>query len=169
MARINLGHVKGTGIKSIIEYFGLSQSYSVEPVNWTNICPIMTSKDKYLWSYYVIQWDDNTEDTTINKRIIGIYGDHGTVWNYGTAITGQSKNPTVFEDSDINFAVLGDAYVNTDTWDVYECVTGGEPDTATWRYLNNIKGATGNNGISGIEYQDSEPETVITGMTWIGN
>ncbi len=168
MPRINLGRVKGNGIKTIIEYFGLSQSSTVEPINWTTICPHMTSQDKYLWSYYVIQWDDNKEDTTVDKRIIGIYGDHGTVWNYGTALTGQSKNPTVFSNSGIEYAVLGDAYVNIDTWDVYECVMSGNAETATWRYLNSIKGETGNNGISGIEYNDSEPTTLINGMTWIG-
>ncbi len=37
MPRINLGHVKGNGIKTIIEYFGLSQSSTVEPINWTTI------------------------------------------------------------------------------------------------------------------------------------
>lgn len=169
MARINLGHVKGTGIKTIVEYFGLSQNKDTQPTNWQTICPLMTNKDKYLWSYLVIEWDDRSQEATTERKIIGIYGDHGTVWNYGTAITGQSTNPTVFQNSGIAFAVLGDAYVNTDTWDVYECVTGGDSETATWRYLNNIKGETGDDGISGIEYQDFEPERVIAGMTWIGN
>lgn len=168
MARINLGHVKGTGISEVIEYFGLSQSNIIEPTTWQTTCPLMTSKDKYLWSYIVIKWDDNSEDDTLSKKVIGTYGDHGTIWYYGTAITGQSTNPTVFADSNIEFAVIGDAYVNTNTWDVYECVAGGNANTATWRYLNNIKGEKGDNGISGIEYLESEPTDIIEGMTWIG-
>lgn len=169
MARINLGHVKGTGIKSIIEYFGLSQNKATEPTSWQTTCPLMTNTDKYLWSYLVIEWDDRTTKAETEKKIIGIYGDHGTVWNYGNALTGESTNPTVFQNSGIDYAVLGDAYVNITTWNVYECVTGGDANTATWRYLNNIKGKTGDNGISGIEYMDSEPANVIAGMTWIGN
>ncbi|MCM1253708.1 MAG: hypothetical protein NC321_12880 [Clostridium sp.] len=170
MARINLGHVKGTGIKAVIEYFGLSKSNTTEPTNWQTTCPLMTDKDKYLWSYSIIQFDDNkTDDIQTNKRVIGTYGDHGTLWSYGTSITGSSKNPTVFPDSGISYAVLGDAYVNIETWDVYECVTGGDANTATWRYLNNIKGETGDNGISGIEYYENEPTSIMSGMTWIGN
>ncbi len=169
MARINLGHVKGTGIESITEYFGLSESNIVQPTTWSTTCPSMSSVNKYLWSYLVISWDDNSEDVELGKKIIGVYGDHGTVWNYGTAITGTSINPTVFANSGISFAVSSDAYVNTETWNVYECVTGGDANIATWRYLNNIKGETGDNGISGIEYLESEPTTVMSGMTWIGN
>lgn len=168
MARINLGHVKGTGISEIVEYFGLSQSNVIEPTTWNTTCPLMTAKDKYLWSYLVIKWDNNTEDTALNKKVIGIYGDHGTVWYYGTAITGISQNPTVFVNSGVNFAVSGDAYVNINTWNVYECIAGGNANTATWKYLNNIKGETGENGISGIEYSDEEPTTLVDGMTWIG-
>lgn len=168
MARINLGHVKGTGIGSITEYYGLSENNTIQPSTWSTTCPLMTSVNKYLWSYLVISWDDNSEDVELGKKIIGVYGDHGTVWNYGTTITGTSTNPTVFTNSGINFAVSGDAYVNTDNWNVYECVTGGDSNTATWRYLNNIKGATGDNGISGIAYSNDEPTTLIDGMTWIG-
>lgn len=61
-----------------------------------------------------------------------------TSWYYGIAITGDSTTPTVFPLSDVQNAVEGDTYLNTNTSSMYQCVTGGVPNVATWKYVGNI-------------------------------
>lgn len=72
----------------------------------------------------------------------------GAQWYSGTAITDTSVTPTVFANSGITYAVEGDMYLNTSTNNTYRCTLGGNASTAKWVYINNIKGQSGQNGVS---------------------
>ncbi len=76
----------GKGIKSIKEYFQVSESNSVEPTTWVEIAPALTSVKKYLWNYLTITY---TDDTTYNtsKKVIGVYGDTGQQGPEGITFT----------------------------------------------------------------------------------
>ena len=72
----------------------------------------------------------------------------GAQWYSGTAITGTSVTPTIFANSGIAYAVEGDMYLNTSTNNTYRCALSGDASTAKWVYINNIKGQSGQNGVS---------------------
>ena len=64
-------------------------------------------------------------------------------WYTGTKITGTSTTATIFSDSGITAAKVGDMYLNTSTQNTYRCTVAGAADVAKWVYVSNIKGATG--------------------------
>lgn len=64
----------------------------------------------------------------------------GSMWYAGTGITGTETTPTVYSDSGVTKAYTLDKYLNTDTGNVYECVTAGAADTAAWVYTGCIQG-----------------------------
>ena len=82
-------------------------------------------------------------------------------WYTGTAITGTSTTATIFSDSGITAAKVGDMYLNTSTQNTYRCTTAGNAATAKWVYVSNIKGATGGAGSSAQWYTG----TGITGTS----
>ena len=82
-------------------------------------------------------------------------------WYTGTAITGTSTTATVFSDSGITAAKVGDMYLNTSTQNTYRCTVAGNAATAKWIYVANIKGQTGNAGSSAQWYTG----TGITGTS----
>ena len=86
----------------------------------------------------------------------------GSLWHQGTTITGTNTTAAVFSGSGITQALPQDMYLNTDTGNVYECVTGGDAATATWKYVGSIKGVKGDKGDTGeaaIELEDSLEST----------
>lgn len=76
------------------------------------------------------------------KLIQGEKGDRGVMWYTGTALTG-----TATVEGTAPAAHL-DLYLNTDTSNVYQCTVPSET-AATWVYLCNIKGLTGDTGATG--------------------
>ncbi len=70
-------------------------------------------------------------------------------WFVGTGVTGTSTTATVFSSSGVSSATVGDMYLNTSTYNVYRCETAGAASAAKWKYVCNIKGATGNQGATG--------------------
>ena len=64
-------------------------------------------------------------------------------WYAGTHITGTSTTETVFPQSEVDNAVVGDMYLNTSTNNVYQCTFAGVPAIAKWKYIANIEGAPG--------------------------
>lgn len=76
----------------------------------------------------------------------GNTGERGSKWMRGTAITGIDSNGVEFPNSDIENALAGDFFINTSTNDIYECVKSGNPSTAKWAYIGNIKGNKGDRG-----------------------
>ena len=82
-------------------------------------------------------------------------------WYSGTKITGTSTTATVFSDSGISAANVGDMYLNTSTMNTYRCTVAGVASAAKWVYVGNIKGATGDVGPGAIWYTG----TKITGTS----
>lgn len=70
-------------------------------------------------------------------------------WFVGTGVTGTSTTATIFSSSGVSSATVGDMYLNTSTYNVYRCETAGAASAAKWKYVCNIKGATGNQGATG--------------------
>ena len=72
-------------------------------------------------------------------------------WYTGTKITGTSTTATIFSDSGITAAKVGDMYLNTSTQNTYRCTVAGAASVAKWVYVSNIKGATGGTGPAGAD------------------
>jgi hypothetical protein len=75
----------------------------------------------------------------------------GAVWYTGTKITGTSTTATIFSGSGITNAKVGDMYLNTSTYNTYRCTVAGAAAAAKWVYVNNIKGAKGDQGNAGAD------------------
>ena len=72
-------------------------------------------------------------------------------WYSGIKITGTSTTATIFSDSGITAAKVGDMYLNTSTYNTYRCTVAGAAAAAKWVYVNNIKGAKGDQGNAGAD------------------
>ena len=75
----------------------------------------------------------------------------GAIWYTGTKITGTSTTATIFSGSGITNAKVGDMYLNTSTYNTYRCTVAGAAAAAKWVYVNNIKGAKGDQGNAGAD------------------
>ena len=86
-----------------------------------------------------------TKRFTWSKSITGATGAGGSSaqWYSGTGITGTSTTATVFSNSGVSSAKVGDMYLNTSTQNTYRCTVAGAASAAKWVYVSNIKGATG--------------------------
>lgn len=73
----------------------------------------------------------------------GNTGTRGSMIYWGTSITGTSTTATVFSSSGISSALVNDLYLNTSTWNIYQCSVAGNASAAKWVYKGNIKGAKG--------------------------
>ncbi len=79
----------------------------------------------------------------------GDSGVRGSMIFWGTAITGTSEIAVVFSGSSITCALINDLYINTSTWNIYQCTIGGAASVAKWSYKGNIKGASGETAQTG--------------------
>lgn len=67
----------GRGIRSVTEYYGVSQNSKVRPTVWSvSSVPTLSEINKYLWNYERIFYTDGSSVTT-TAVIIGCYGDKG--------------------------------------------------------------------------------------------
>lgn len=80
---------------------------------------------------------------TGDKGETGSTGTRGSQMYWGTAITGTSTTATIFSSSGVTSALVNDLYLNTSTWNIYQCTVAGAASAAKWVYKGNIKGATG--------------------------
>lgn len=62
----------------------------------------------------------------------------GSMWYNGTKITGVDTTPTVFPQSEVEYAYIGDMYFNAYTGNTYTCTKSGEPNVAEWSYQTNL-------------------------------
>lgn len=85
------------------------------------------------------------------KGDTGATGTRGSQWYSGTLITGTSTTATIFSDSGITSALVGDQYLNTSTGYVYNCTVAGNAATAKWVYTTCLKGAKGDTGSQGTQ------------------
>ncbi len=88
-----------------------------------------------------------TNGTNGTNGADGAAGTRGSTWTSGTAAP-----PTIS-------GLAGDMYLNTATWNVYQC-SGG----TTWAIVTNLKGATGSPGTNGTNGADGAPGT--RGSLW---
>lgn len=79
----------------------------------------------------------------------GTDGVRGSQIYSGTKISGTSTTETLFSASTIASALANDIYINTETFNYYMCITGGNPDTAKWKYMGSLKGPKGDT----LEYE----------------
>lgn len=69
--------INGRGIRSVTEYYGVSQNSNVRPTVWSiSSVPTLSETNKYLWNYERIIYTDGSSVTT-PAVIIGCYGDKG--------------------------------------------------------------------------------------------
>lgn len=67
----------GRGIRSVTEYYGVSQNSKVRPTVWSvSSVPTLSEINKYLWNYERIFYTDGSSVTT-TAVVIGCYGDKG--------------------------------------------------------------------------------------------
>ena len=117
-----------------------------------------------------------TGDAVLNFTIPR--GADGSMWYYGDAITGNSTSGTVFAESGITSANMGDKYLNTssgaDKGNVYTCAVAGDAETAQWVYIGNIEGPQGPEGPAGMQEitfgaRSTYPTTGNTNMLYVDN
>ena len=117
-----------------------------------------------------------TGDAVLNFTIPR--GADGSMWYYGDAITGNSTSGTVFAESGITSANMGDKYLNTssgaDKGNVYTCTVAGDAETAQWVYIGNIEGPQGPEGPAGMQEitfaaRSAFPESGQENMLYIDN
>ena len=89
----------------------------------------------------------------------------GGKWYTGTGITGTSTTATVFNNSGVSYAYVGDMYLNTSTNYVYRCTVKGSADTAKWVYESDIEGVDGR-GISSIDLTSTSGKTKTYTITY---
>ncbi len=145
----------GKGVASVaITYQGSSSNTTAPTGTWQSSPPSVT-QGQYLWTRLIFTYTDNTtSDPVYSVAKQGSTGGTGTAggrWYSGTAITGTSTTATVFSNSGISAAVVGDMYLNTSTYNTYRCTTAGAASAAKWVYVNNIKGLKGDTGDAGAD------------------
>ena len=84
-----------------------------------------------------------TDSWTSLGILKGAAGDPGNLWYAGTGISGKSVNPTVYVNSGVANANVGDCYLNKAEGGVYTCTLGGNASTALWVFLFTMSGGGG--------------------------
>lgn len=86
------------------------------------------------------------DNLTGPKGQAGGAGAAGGRWYTGTGITGTETTATVYSNSGVSSAVVGDMYLNTSTSYYYRCTVAGAASAAKWVYAGSSKGAKGDRG-----------------------
>lgn len=72
-------------------------------------------------------------------------GERGTKTYIGTGITGSNTSGAVFAESGVEDAKIGDTYINSSTGEMYECIVGGNQNTAQWKFIFKLELAKAEN------------------------
>ena len=102
----------GVGIKSVTNYYlatSASSGVSTSTSGWTTTIQTISTSQKYLWNYEVIEYTNNTKTTTI-PCIIGSYGKDGVDGTDGEDAINISVvgAPMVFDTADDGVVAEGD-------------------------------------------------------------
>lgn len=174
---------KGKGISSVVDYYALSTSNTIAPSSWSTTVPTLTSTNKYMWSYTVINYDDGTKVSS-DKRVIGVYGDTGakgsdgkngtsvtitsTSIKYQSGTSGTTK-PTGTWSTSIPTVSQGN-YLWTQTIVTYSDGNKTESYSCSRQGVNGTNGTNGSNGKDGVGitsiteyYALSTSNTSVTG------
>ena len=168
---VTIGTITGqpTGMTTSITNNGTTNAYFT-----VSVTTAMTTRNGVLTIPVTIDGKSFTKKFTYSLALKGDKGDKGDsggIWYSGTAITGTSTTATIFSNSGITSAVVGDMYLNTTTYNTYRCTVAGNASTAKWVYVNNIKGGIGNTGkgISSIKnqyYLSTSNTEQVDGDSW---
>lgn len=168
---VTIGTITGqpTGMTTSITGNNTTNAYFT-----VNVTASMTTRNGVLTIPVTIDGKSFTKKFTYSLALKGDKGDKGGTWYSGTGITGTSTTATIFSNSGISSAIVGDMYLNTTTYNTYRCTVAGNASTAKWVYVNNIKGGKGDvgntgKGISSIknQYYLSTSNTTQTGGSWV--
>lgn len=108
---------------------------------------------------YTIEYTDGTTTTfTVTN------GADGNLWYHGTTISGGAVLPTVYPLSGIAKANAGDSYLNSNEGMIYECVSGGDANTATWKYSLTLSGGGGASVLDDLNDVDIDVATLSKGQ-----
>lgn len=188
----------GVGISSIVEYYLVSNSSSgvtSSTSGWSTSIPTMTTTNKYLWNYEVVNYTNGTNTPTAPK-IIGVYGEKGqtgatgatgaagngisTIVNYylasasasGVTASTSGWTTTVQAVSSSNKYLWNYekiTYTNGSSTSTTPCIIGTYGDKGD----KGDKGATGATGAAGVgiksvdvEYYLSTSSTSLSGGSW---
>ena len=168
----------GKGVSSVAITYQAGSSNTTAPTGTWESSPPTVSEGQYLWTKIVFTYtDSSTSDPFYSVARQGVSGS-SAVWYTGTKITGTSTTATVFSGSGITAAKVGDMYLNTSTYNTYRCTTAGAASAAKWVYVNNIRGAKGDQGDAAITmsvtssngtiFKNSSVETVLTAHVYQG-
>ena len=171
----------GKGVASVAIDYQASASNTTAPTGTWSATPPAVAAGSYLWTRMVFTYTDNTtSDPVYSVAKQGATGETGAgaLWYTGTGITGTSTTATIFSGSGVADAKVGDMYLNTSTYNTYRCTVAGNASTAKWVYVNNIKGAKGDQGDAAITmsvtssngtiFKNSAVETVLTAHVYQG-
>lgn len=89
--------------------------------------------------------DFTSEQLALLKGEKGERGNRGSVWYTGIGIDGE-KESAVFPESGVEYALVGDMYLNRVSGVAYRCVKEGAPDVAEWSYIMFLGSGTGGGG-----------------------
>lgn len=175
----------GTAITGIASKFKLNNSTTAPTIDntWSDNPSAPTSSNKYLWSYEIVTYSDNTTSNTA-AHIVGTFGSTGTAgskWYTSTGITGTSTTATTFPDSGISSAAVNDQCLNPSTGNTYICTTAGNASNAKWKYTGNIKGLKGDTGDAGADaitvsvtssngtvFKNNSGSTILSAHVYVG-
>ena len=121
-----------------------STSGTTVPTGTWSDTALAPDTSNYVWTKTTITYSDGA--TAVTYAVAGKVGASGAAggrWYSGTGITGTSTTATAFSNSGVANAVVGDMYLNTSTYNTYRCTVAGVPSAAKWVYVNNVKGAKG--------------------------
>ena len=145
----------GKGVASVAITYQGSASNTTAPTGTWLTSPPSVPQGQYLWTRLIFTYTDNTTSGPVysvaKQGSTGSTGAAGGRWYSGIAITGTSTTGTVFSNSGIGAAVVGDMYLNINTYNTYRCTTAGDASSAKWIYVNNIRGAQGVPGAAGAD------------------
>ena len=119
-----------------------------QPRTWSSSIPTPID-GYYMWTQTTVTYSDGGTSVSYNVARNGV---RGTKWYSGDKITGTNPTAQIFSASGITAAVIGDMYLNTSTYNTYECTVAGVASVAKWKYTGNIKGSSGK-GISSLNTQ----------------
>lgn len=80
----------GKEIKSVTNYFAVSNSGTTAPTSWSTTAKVPTATNKYLWMYTVVAYTNGTSTST-TKHVAGVYGDTGAKGDKGDPPAMSSK------------------------------------------------------------------------------
>jgi len=96
----------GRGILSTEIKYGTSDSASTQPSSWGSAVPTSIEAGKWLWVRTVINYTDNTSDTTYQKSYVGTDGKDGKSVFIQSATKDGDTTTVVIADSDGNTNTL---------------------------------------------------------------